>query len=159
MKTVVLKISFIFLLWYFMGAGCEKVSTQPLEDRNMNIVSTNFIGCKEESNSTLVEQYIKLEAVGKNQLRIKFINAHLNCCPGEIYSSAYITNETLKINFREATPAKCNCMCYYDVECIIDSLERREYSVEIYAHSEKPNAKFSFNFSETLNKTIAISND
>ncbi len=159
METTILKISAIVLLSSLMWAGCKKESIQKSEDKTLNITYQNYLGCKQDLKSTSNEQYIKLEALGTNQLHVQFINVELNCCPGKLNSIAYMTNEKMKIVFQEEKPAQCNCMCYYDLECIIDSLENREYFVEVYAHGEKPKAKFSFYYSEHFNKIINISNN
>lgn len=159
MKRTLLKPSAFLLLFALMGAGCGKEGIQPLKDKTLNISSMKFIGCKETLKSTSVEQYIELKAIGTNKLQVKIINARLNCCPGNIYSSALIVNQTLKINFQEETPGKCNCLCYYDLECTIDSLEKGDYYTEVYVCSETPNAKFSFSYSVDLSKKIVISNN
>lgn len=159
MKITILKFSVICLIFAIIGTQCKKDSIQKQEDKTLNISYQNFSGCKKDLKSTSTEQYIKLEAIGTNQLHVQFINAELNCCPGKLNSIANITNETMKIIFQEETPAQCNCMCYYDMECIIDSIEKREYSVEVYAHGENPIVKFSFCYSEHLYKIINVSNN
>jgi hypothetical protein len=159
MKIIILKIGAFVLLFSMMGAGCEKEKTISLKDKALNVSSMSYSSCKETLVSNTIEQYIELKAIGKNQLQIKFINASLNCCPEEIYSNAYIKNNLLRINFREKTPAECNCNCYYDLECIIDSLEDREYTTEVYAHGDSPKARFTFSFSDKLDAKINITNN
>jgi len=156
MKTTILKISAFVLLFSLIGAGCEKDGAIPLKDKYLNISAMTYSDCKVTLASNTIVQYIELKAIGKNQLQIKFINASLNCCPEEIYSNAYIKNEILRINFSEKTPAQCNCFCYYDLECTIDSLEVREYTAEVYAHGDSPKARFTFSFSEKLDAKIII---
>ena len=72
-------------------AGCQKDDSEPLENQNLNIIETNNSGCKNTTKSAEEEQQsIELKAVNENQLQLRFINAILNCCPGEIVSNAYI---------------------------------------------------------------------
>ncbi len=159
MKNKTLKFSTVILLFVFFGASCQKDELPPLKDKILTVVETVSSGCKESLKSTETEQYIELKAEGENQLRVKFINASLNCCPGKITSNAFIQNEILKVLFTEETPTKCDCICDFDLECVIDSMENREYNLEIYAHSEKPKAKIAFSYSQKLNTTIKISNN
>ena len=148
-------VAFLFILF---GAGCQK-DEPPLKDKILTIVEVNSTGCKKSLKSPETEQYIELKAVGDRQLKVRFINAVLNCCPGKITSNAFIQNGILKVVFIEETPAMCNCICNFDLECVIDSMENREYNLEVYAHSEKPKAKITFNYSSKLNTKIKIANN
>ncbi len=159
MKSEILKLSTIALLLLFIGASCEKDEIQPLEDQILTVIETNSDGCKDPLKSSETEQYIELKAEGENQLKITFINAVLNCCPGEITSNVFIQNEIFKVVFIEETPTKCSCICDFDLECVIDSMENREYNLEVYAHSDRPKAKFRFNYSSKLNSKTIIPNN
>ncbi len=159
MKHKILKLSTVILLFAFIGAGCQKDELPPLKDKILTVSKTVSNGCKESLKSTETERYIELKAEGENQLRVKFINASLNCCPGKITSNAFIQNGILKVVFTEETPAMCNCICNFDLECVIDSMENREYNLEVYAYSEKPEAKITFNYSQKLNTKTKISNN
>jgi hypothetical protein len=159
MKSNILKLSTVLLLLLFNGAGCEKDELPPLEDKQLTIVETNAQGCKDNLKSTDIERYVELKAEEDSKLRIKFTNAMLNCCPGEITSSAFIENEVLKVVFMEETPAQCDCNCDFDLECVIDSMENRSYNIEVYAHSEKPKVQLTFTYSTELNSKISITNN
>jgi len=159
MKHKDLKLIMIAFFFIFIGAGCQKEELSPLKDKILTVTEVNSTGCKESLKSSDAEQYVELKAVGDKQLKVKFINAVLNCCPGEITSKAFIKNEMLKVVFIEETPAMCNCICNFDLECVIDSMENREYNLEIYAHSDKPKAKLTFNYSSKLNTKIKITNN
>ena len=148
----------VAFLFFLFGAGCQK-DEPPLKDKILTIVEVNSTGCKKSLKSPETEQYIELKAVGNRQLKVRFINAVLNCCPGKITSNAFIQNGILKVVFIEETPAMCNCICNFDLECVIDSMENREYNLEVYAHSEKPKAKITFNYSSKLNTKIKITNN
>ncbi len=136
MKTKKLKLLtiFLFLLPFcaaIMGGGCEKEEDklQPLKDKVLTIVEMNSNGCKESLKSNEIEQYIELKAEGEDQLRFIFINATINCA-GLDTAFAYIQDAILKVSFLEDPSA--NCICNYDLECVIDSMEKRRYNVEVY---------------------------
>jgi len=158
MKTQILKLSLFCLVFALMGASCQnKEQLPPLKDNQLTVSEIKTQGCKENTKSTDIERYIELKAEGENQLRVKFINATLSCCPGEITSNAFIQNEILKVVFSEQTPILCNCICSYDLECVIGSMENRSYNIEIYVRSENPKANFTFNYSKNLDSRIEIS--
>ena len=157
MKSTILKISLVLLLFALIGASCQdEEELPPLKDKQLTVSEIKTQGCKDNLKSTDVERYIELKAEGENQLRIKFINATLSCCPGEITSNVFIQNEILKVVFSEPTPILCNCFCFYDLECVINSLENRSYNIEIYVRSENPKAKFTFNYTPELNSKTSI---
>uniref|UniRef100_UPI0032179833 hypothetical protein n=1 Tax=uncultured Draconibacterium sp. TaxID=1573823 RepID=UPI0032179833 len=156
MKSKTLKLGLFCLVFALVGASCQNDDLSSQEDKQLSVVEVNTIGCKENLKSTDTEQYIQLTAEGENQLRLKFINAVLNCCPGEISGNAFIANDILKVVFTEETPALCNCICCFDLECVIDLMENRTYNIEVYAGSDIAKAKFSFNYSSDLNSRIDI---
>ncbi len=156
MKPKILKLNIIILLLLLFGAGCEKDDFPPLEDKDLTIIETNSVGCKENLKSTDTDKYVELKAEGENRLRIKFINAYINCA-GVDTTYAVIDDGILKVIFFEYTFA--DCKCNFDVECLIDSVENRTYNLEIYTLSEKPKAKFTFKYSPTLDSKTLISNN
>ena len=159
MKKIFFKITYAILLWGLLGGGCEKGDKYPtLEDKQLTVVEVNSGECKQNLKSTETEKYIELKAEQNNQLRVTLINATLNCCPGEITSKAYIKDEILRINFAEETPGKCNCICDFDLECVIGPMEYRSYTIEVYAGSDKAFAKFTFTYCSCLDSKIKLSN-
>uniref|UniRef100_UPI003216379A hypothetical protein n=1 Tax=uncultured Draconibacterium sp. TaxID=1573823 RepID=UPI003216379A len=157
MKTQILKLSAVVMLLAFICAGCQdEEQLPPLEDKQLTVSEIKMQGCKENTKSTDIERYIELKAEGENQLRVKFINATLNCCSGEITTNAFIQNDTLKVVFIEQYPGGCNCICNFDLECLIDSMENRTYTTQVAAHGEI--AKFTFKYSSALYFKIKVSN-
>jgi len=147
---------FVSLGLVLIGFACEKNDLPPLDDRVLSVLEIQASDCKENLKSITVEQSVKLKAVNSTQLQLEFINGSLNCCPGEIQSSAYIEDQILRVNFHEEIPGICNCTCYYDLGCLIDSLENRRYTMEIYIGGDKLDASFSFEYSKNLEQTIKI---
>lgn len=150
MKSVLLKristLSFVLIFLF----SCHEREELPLESGQLTILESNTEGCKENLKSVGADQYVELKAESQNHLRVKFVNAIFNCCPGEIISTAFIEDDVLKVVFSEET-GMCDCICEYDVECVVGSMENRNYNIEIYINGiEEPDAKLSFTFSSRL---------
>jgi hypothetical protein len=146
----------ICFLSTILGPGCNNDELPPLNDQILNTSEINTKGCKEQLKTTNVERYIELLAENNNQLRVKFINAQINCAGIET-TSASIQNGILKVFFVERSLA--NCICDFDLECLIGSMENRKYEMEIYTHNEIPITKFSFKYSKKLNTQKKISDN
>nr|WP_321358214.1 hypothetical protein [uncultured Draconibacterium sp.] len=158
MKLKTLKLSLIFLLIALVVISCQdEEELPPLEDKQLTVSEIKTQGCKDNLKSNDIERYVELKAEGENQLRVKFINAILNCCPGEITTNAFIQNDTLRVIFSEETPGRCNCICDFDLECVIDSMEQRKYTAKVSAGGDV--ASFTFDYSKSLNSVIEISSD
>ncbi|MCG6186361.1 hypothetical protein [Maribellus maritimus] len=140
--------------------GCNKDNPEPFKNEKPSVLESQFSDCKNNTKSAGQQrQYILLEAVNTAQLKITFVNAILNCCPGEIVTNVFIQDDILKVVFGETPPGGlCNCICPYDLECVIGDMETRNYDIEIYAGGDTPDAKFSFVFSSRLNLTYTVSN-
>lgn len=136
----------LFIMLVFV-TGCEK-DEPSFENRDLNILEINSSGCKSDLKSISKEQYVELTAEEGNKLRIKYTNAILSC-GGDldtVYASIY--NGKLIVNF--VTNPGANCLCNYDLECLIDSLENKYYDIEIYVSSPEPMAKFRFKYFSNL---------
>ena len=149
-------LAFFFFTFIF---GCTEDNPESLENQSLPIVNTQFSDCKNATKSTKEdEQYIELKSVNENQLKVTFVNAILNCCPGEIFTDAIIQDNVLKVIFIETPPGGlCNCLCPYDLECVIDNMQNQKYKIEVYAGGASPDAAFSFTFSRKLNMKYVIS--
>lgn len=157
MKSHILTQILAFSLFIFLF-GCEEDNPEPLKNQSLPIVNTQFSDCKNATKSTKEYiQHIELESINGNQLKVTFVNAILNCCPGEIVADAFIQDNVLKVNFIETPPGGlCNCLCPYDLECIIDNIQNRKYEIEVYTGGEIPDAKFSFVYSSNLDVKYVI---
>ncbi|WP_319229584.1 hypothetical protein [Draconibacterium orientale] len=153
MKLKILKLSLVFLLFALIGASCQdEEELPPLEDKQLTVSEIKSQGCKDNLKSNDVERYIELKAEGENQLRIKFINATLNCA-GLDTTYAMINDGILRVTFIDYNWA--NCICDFDLECVIDSMEQRKYTAKVSAGGEV--ATFTFHYSKNLDSTIEIS--
>ncbi|WP_321343918.1 hypothetical protein [uncultured Draconibacterium sp.] len=153
MKPKILKLSLVFLLFALIGASChDEEELPPLEDRQLTVSEIKTQGCKDNLKSTDVERYIELKAEGENKLRVKFINATLNCA-GLDTTYAMINDGILRVTFIDYNWA--NCICNFDLECVIDSMEQRKYTSKVSASGEV--TTFTFHYSKNLDSTIEIS--
>ncbi|QIA08756.1 hypothetical protein [Draconibacterium halophilum] len=153
MKLEILKLSLVFLLFALIGASCQdEEELPPLKDKQLTVSEIKSQGCKDHLKSTDTERYIELKAEGENQLRVKFINATLNCA-GLDTTYAMINDGILRVTFIDYEWA--NCICNFDLECVIDSMEQRKYTSKVSASGEV--TTFTFHYSKNLDSTIEIS--
>lgn len=155
MKLKTLKLSLIFLLIALVVISCQdEEELPPLEDKQLTVSEIKTQGCKDNLKSTNIERYIELTAEGENKLRIKFVNATLNCA-GLDTTYAMINDGILSITFIDFNWA--NCICNYDLECVIDSMEHRKYTAKVSAGGDV--ASFTFDYSQHLDSKVNISDD
>ena len=152
MKSEILKISLVFLLFTLIGASCQdQEELPPLEDKQLTVSEISTQGCKHNLKSNDIERYVELKAEGENKLRVKFINATLNCA-GLDTTYAMINDGILRVTFIDYNWA--NCICNYDLECVIDSMEQRKYTAQVSVQGEV--TAFTFNYSQHLDSKIDI---
>ena len=155
MKSI-LRNALALLVFVIFAGSCGNKEESQLGEKEFSILEFNAGDCKGNLKSTNESQYIELKAEGSGRLNIKFVNAVFNCCPGKITSSASFQNGILKIVFAEEMGA-CDCICDYDVECLIGSIANGDYDIEVYINNtEEPKASFSFTYSSQLDMTYNI---
>ena len=155
MNSNISKLLVALFLFVILQNGCSNDEFSSL-DRDLNIIEMNSNGCKESLKSTNTERYIELKAEKGGQLRLDFINARLNCA-GLDTTYAGIYDGILKVIFIDNPAA--DCVCDFDLECVIDGLTNKVYKLEVYAASEKPKAKITFTYSSRLNAKFDISDN
>ena len=152
MKTKILKLSTIFFFFSLISVSCQNDDELPaLKDKQLTVLDQKATGCNTNTKSNDVEQYIELKAEAENKLRIKFVNAEINCA-GLDTSAVFIVNDSLKVVFMDHNMA--NCICYYDLECLVDSMEQRKYKAQVSVGGEV--VKFDFSYSQSLSSKIEI---
>nr|WP_320023349.1 hypothetical protein [uncultured Draconibacterium sp.] len=152
MKSEILKISLVFLLFALIGVSCQdQEELPPLEDKQLTVSEISTQGCKHNLKSNDIERYVELKAEGENKLRVKFINATLNCA-GLDTTYAMINDGILRVTFIDYNWA--NCICNFDLECVIDSMEQRKYTAQVSVQGEV--TAFTFNYSQHLDFKIDI---
>lgn len=79
--------------------------------------------------STSQQECIHYEYDGVKNLYFTHINADFNCCPEEIIAETEIKGNNIVVE--EAGDGMCNCICLYDLEYVISSLEPGIYNLQI----------------------------
>ena len=67
---------------------------------------------------------------GEKNLELNHINALFNCCPGEIEADFEFTGNTIIITERQTDPI-CLCICFFDVNFLIDNIAPAVYTIRI----------------------------
>lgn len=67
---------------------------------------------------------------GDNSLHLKHVNSCFNCCPGEIFTSFKLSNDTIIVEESEREPG-CKCSCLFDLEMEIKGINAQIYHIKI----------------------------
>lgn len=131
-------IIYSLLIVSFLGLmiSCEKNN-----DNNKQLIVTGQLisnsTCKNDlkSSSQIIETPDSLSCVEysfdkeTNKLTIKHINAGFNCCPDSLYCKAEQKGDTIQIQeFEKST--KCWCNCLYDLDIVIDGVNKKTYQIK-----------------------------
>lgn len=115
------------------ASGCKDIKIHDLE---LNGVLLNYSGCKEDSSSTFKnnnqqdpQECIVFDYNG-SVLKLKHVNAYLNCCPGEITADFRFVNQSITITEKEEKIG-CLCNCYYDIDYVIGNISAKVYIISI----------------------------
>ncbi len=150
-------ISMILVLLSVAIVGCDDK-----EDKsNEKVVFTgvkdlSHTDCKATTKGISGEkEYLKLEAEGK-YLAVKHINAVFNCCPGELFVTSKVRNDTIFINETEKE-AGCKCICPYDLNYKVGALDYGKYHV-ILSHIKSNSilVEFDINFNSETTEIVDI---
>ncbi len=157
MKPIVLITKVLILFLALVIVGCDDK-----EDRSDEQVV--FTGVKDLSHTDCKtttkgisgkKEYLKLEAEGK-YLAIKHINAVFNCCPGELFVTSKVRNDTIFINETEKE-AGCKCICPYDLNYKVGALKYGKYHV-ILSHIKSNSilVEFDINFNSKTSEIVDV---
>lgn len=89
-------------------------------------------GCKSLYTRSITE-FVELKTINKFQLKIKHIDAMLNCEPGKIGYNCQAGEGIVTINEREESTA-ANCACLYDLEYTITLPQYGTYKLVINSY-------------------------
>ena len=93
----------------------------------------------------------------RNVLAIRHINAGFNCCPGYLYCTIQLQDDTILVREHEAA-ALCRCNCLYDLDMEISGLEPGTYQVkfvEPYLGDQEP-LIFGIDLQEHVNGSFCV---
>ncbi len=153
----------VIALFLSVMGGCEKEQKKTVKRKEkLEIKNFSHTDCKksayyiEKSNQRSREEYLELKA-DRKYLRVRHIDALLNCCPEEIIATSKISNDTLYIREKEKSPHGCDCACLYDLDYKIGKLDYTKYYVVLtMRRSKEPYLEFELDFNENYNNTIYI---
>jgi hypothetical protein len=109
-------------------------------------VTTDTLSCIEYKFNT-----------GDNSLHLKHINSAFNCCPGEIFTSFKLSNDTIIVTESEREPG-CKCNCLYDLEFEISGVTPKSYYfriVEPYVEEQKK-LDFTVDFTKVKEGSVCV---
>ncbi len=153
MKKIIFFSAIALLVLATMSCNKEENKTIITKQGKLNVKNLSYGDCKSNSLKSTKKEYLELIADGK-YLKIKHVNSVFNCCPGEISVNSKISNDTIFIDENEKEHA-CNCICNYDLNYKIGTLEYGKYTV-ILNKLHTPFIKFYLDFNPNTNKIINI---
>ena len=145
MKSKLYGTSFLILMVFLFNApGCKTGSIGNTENLDPSGALLSYAGCKGEASSTFqgpdgvnqgeTQECIAFEYAG-NTLKLKHVNAYLNCCPGEITADIHFQGQSIVITEKEAELG-CFCTCYYDIDYQINNIGIGAYTISIQHANE-----------------------
>lgn len=127
--------------------GIEKASQVQLDE----II---FSGCKGENAAFGSNENILIEPLSNNKIKVTHQNVMFNCCIDEPTIKLNTNGNTIQVEESTSDPV-CNCICPYDVEFVIDSLELGTYNfVLTYENLQKVKLSFKMPLKESLHAEI-----
>ena len=143
MKSIETKIvTIVALLFALFITGCnnnEESSKMP--DGNPELTWYKHSGCKSVPKSVKArtdgktsgwgEEVFEYENKGNGKLYLKHANAIFNCETEDIKVSASIDGNTINV-IEQGIGNSANCVCPFDVECLIEGLAFGQYRVLVY---------------------------
>ncbi len=118
---------FIPLIALFLMVSCD--NTGPGDDDARYIGRTgckNLITIEEfDSNQECIEY-----TYSGNTLKIKHVNAGMNCCPEPMNASISVDGGIITIDESKAANG-CKCLCIFDIDYQIDNLPAGSYKLVI----------------------------
>lgn len=88
-------------------------------------------------------------SVSGNSLNVKINDIYANCC-SKYEQDITITKDEIIIIQRDTTSEKCRCMCYFEINHIIDQLSAGQYKLKVYREE-----LFKYGYPENNNYLIA----
>ncbi len=127
------KLLYLSLAMYVLvlASGCQ--SNDEKDIKGVPITSTSCNAIKSSDSLTLPSDqscvFYAYDPIHKT-LALIHKNAGFNCCPGKIYYTADITNNTISIEESESTSG-CNCNCLYDLDIELQNILPVSYTLKI----------------------------
>lgn len=114
---------------------------------------TKVTGCLEETRGMFAET-ITVEARENGQLYFKNGNAYFCCEHEKLTIAASVNGKTISITEQETDP-RVNCICPYDLECLVEGLKAGDYEV-VVMRDNLEKCRFNISYSSTLKQSLEI---
>ena len=153
MKSRILKLNVVFLLFLFIGASCQNDEDDIYG--KIKIKDFNYVGCKDENafEKSAYTEIIEFKADG-NYLAIRHVDVYFNCCFDELITNVELDSTSIVFTEDETGPG-CDCICKYDIECKIGPLEYGEY-LFVLKRSTRIKSEFKLLFNSLTDSTHII---
>lgn len=110
-----------------------------------------LVKAKGESAFPWDEELVEYEKKENSQLYLKHVNAIFNCGTDEVQVSATIDGRNINI-IEQGDDVSANCVCPFDVECLVNGLTDGIYKIGIYQGSLS-NLRYEFVIEYTSSMT------
>jgi len=98
---------------------------------------TDFTGCKTFHTGTYTDgitpdqDCIEYDYDGESVLLLKHVNGAFNCCPDDILADVTVAGNLILIQESEYLVTPCDCLCLFDVDVRISSLDPGQYTIKV----------------------------
>lgn len=139
----ILRIGFVlFLPVTLLMVGCNNDDENPkTPGHNPSLIWYKHTGCKsmpkqvrssaDMTGTGWLDEAFEFENKGNGKLYLKHVNAIFNCETEDIKVSASIQGDAINVIY-QGIGNSANCVCPFDVECLIEGLAFGQYRVLVY---------------------------
>ena len=139
------------------------------EGNDVSMAWSRSSGCKSEPKSVKNprrvalpwgDEKIEYENLGNGQLYLKHVNALFNCETDEVNVTVFVDNHIISI-VEQGNGNSHNCVCPFDVECLLKDLSFGQYQVRIcLIDTSNLLHEFQIDYTATTNKgTVILKNN
>jgi hypothetical protein len=136
--------------------ACSKdENIQDLQQRsNIQFEELEISGCKGNKAASINNEYLLIEPVSNNKIKVTHQNVMFNCCIDEPIIDFEVKGNSIQANENSTDPV-CNCICPYDVEFLIDNLDPGKYNFTLnYQKLQKVKLSFIIPLTEPIQVAI-----
>jgi len=117
-------------------------------------------GCKDNSMAKSTNSFVQeketlvITGIGKGWIRVEHKNTLFNCCSDKVMVDISQEGNTITVN-EEDNDQSCNCVCPFDVEFEVGSMEKSTYTLIIKKNGLQL-LKETFTYTDDMKKEITI---
>ena len=164
-EKIIVSISFCIILSAVTTANSACSSDNDEKTGKSTVAWSSVSGCKTESAMRKAKtndaypwkETVSCEARKNGQLYIKHVNAVFNCEAENLGISATVGGNRIIIT-EEGAGNSANCICCYDLECIIEGLDKGHYVIVFQRNGEnEPRFEFALDYCDSTKGEFALS--